>query len=189
MARETSLANGFALELLDVQPADHVLEVGFGHGAAIARLAAAAKDGFVAGVDSSAEMLRMASRLNREGIERKQVELRLGPAEQLPYPDGSFDKALAVHTLYFWPDLLRPFAEMRRVLKPGGRFVVAARTDAAASRSFPESVYRFRDAAEIAAALGKTGFVDVRTYERQDGGAVLSLTVAIRASEPEAGGQ
>ena len=49
--------------------------------------------------------------------------------------------------------------------------MVAARTDAAASRSFPESVYRFRDAAEIAAALGATGFVDARSYERQHGDA------------------
>ena len=67
--------------------------------------------------------------------------------------------------------------------------MIAARTDAAASRSFPDSVYRFRDAAEIAAALGATGFVDARSYERQHGDAVLSLTVAIRASEREAGGQ
>jgi ubiquinone/menaquinone biosynthesis C-methylase UbiE len=163
--------------------------VGLGHGATIARLAAAAKDGFVAGVDPSGEMLKMAYRLNRNGIKRKRVELRLGSAEQLPYPDRSFDEVLAVHTLYFWPDLLRPFAETRRVLKPGGRFVIAARTDAAASRSFPESVYCFRGTAEVAAALGKTGFVDARTYERQDGDAVLSLTVATRASEPEAGGQ
>jgi ubiquinone/menaquinone biosynthesis C-methylase UbiE len=125
MARGTSQANGFALELV-IQPADHVLEVGFGHGATIVRLAAAAKDGFVAGVDSSAEMLKMASRLNREGLERKRVELRLGSAEQLPYPDRSFDKALAVHTLYFWSDLLRPFAETRGVLKRGARFVIAA---------------------------------------------------------------
>ena len=67
--------------------------------------------------------------------------------------------------------------------------MIAARTDAAASRSFPDSVYRFRDATEIAAALGATGLSMPDPTSGQDGDAVLSLTVAIRAADPEAGGQ
>src|SRR6185503_1480909 len=113
------------------------------------------------------------------------VELKQGRAEELPYTDLSFDKALAVHTLYFWPDLLRPLAELRRVLTPAGRLVIAYRTDPEAARSFPPAVYRFRDEAEVAAALGASGFTGIRTYRQENGGAVVSFTVAVRPSEPE----
>src|SRR5262245_49983120 len=143
MARETVTANDTALELLDLEPTDRVLEVGFGHGATIARAAAAVGRGFVAGVDTSEEMCRMAARRNRREIAAGRVELRQGSADALPYPDSSFDKVLSVHTLYFWSDLVRPLREIARVLKPGGRVVLTHRTDPAADRDFPSAVYRF----------------------------------------------
>lgn len=95
MARETAQANTFAVELLDLQANDRVLEVGFGHGATIAQMASAVSDGLVAGVDPSAAMCRMASKRNRESIRRGRVEVREGRAETLPYPDCSFDKVLS----------------------------------------------------------------------------------------------
>lgn len=189
MARETVRANGFALELLELQPTDRVLEVGFGHGATVAQIATVVAGGFAAGVDPSEEMCRAASRRNRGGIDRKRVDLRQGRAEELPYADRSFDKVLSVHTLYFWPDLLRPLAEMRRVLRPGGRLVIGYRTDAAAPRSFPASVYHFRDEVEVVDALRATGFSDARTYRREDGGSVMSFTVALRPEASETGGE
>src|SRR5260221_10670655 len=101
MARETVTANETALELLDLQTAQHVLEVGFGHGATIARVAAAVSRGLVAEVDPSAEMCRMATRRNRPAVASGRVELHQASVEALPFPDGSFDKVLSVHTLYF----------------------------------------------------------------------------------------
>jgi hypothetical protein len=73
-----------------------------------------------------------------------------------------------------------------RVL-PGGRLVVAHRTDEAARRSFPASVYSFRGEAEVADALRVSGFGDVRTCRRAEGSALLSYAVAIRSLDPETG--
>jgi ubiquinone/menaquinone biosynthesis C-methylase UbiE len=101
----------------------------------------------------------------------------------LPYADRSFDKVLSVDTLYFWPDLLRPLAEMRRVLACGGRLVVAYRSDASAPRSFPGSVYHFRYQVQVVGALRAAGFSNPRTYEQKAGGAVVSFTVALRRDE------
>lgn len=178
MARETASANQFALQLLDLHPTDHVLEVGFGHGVTIARLAAAVSGGFVAGVDPSAGMCRMASRRNRDSIVRKLVDLRQGRAEALPYPDGRFDKVLSVHTLYFWREPDRALAEIRRVLKPAGRLVLAWRYDAEAVRSFPASAYRFHDEAGVLRLLRDAGFCNVRVVLRTHEGAVLHLAAA-----------
>ncbi|MGX8682237.1 MAG: class I SAM-dependent methyltransferase, partial [Bacteroidales bacterium] len=47
-----------------------------------------------------------------------------GSAEKLPYDDGMFDVITAVETVYFWPNLPHCLKEVRRVLKPGGRFAI-----------------------------------------------------------------
>lgn len=180
MARETVAVNEIALEFLELEPADHVLEVGFGHGRTIARAAAAVSRGFVAGVDPSAEMCRMAARRNRLAVARRSVELREASAEALPYPDGAFDKVLSVHTLYFWPDLGRSLREMARVLKVGGRLVLVHRTDPAAAHDFPTSVYRFRDDDEVRAALAQAGYACADLVHRRLGRARISVRVARR---------
>ena len=54
----------------------------------------------------------------------KQVFVCQGSAEKLPYEDGKFDLVTAVETVYFWPNLPGCLQEVRRVLKPGGRFVI-----------------------------------------------------------------
>ena len=55
----------------------------------------------------------------RASIEAQIVE---APAEELPFPDASFDTVLSVHVLCSVPDLRKGLAEVRRVLKPGGQF-------------------------------------------------------------------
>ena len=108
------------------------------------------------------------------------VELHQASVEALPFPDASFDNVLSVHTLYFWPDLLRPFAEVLRVLKPGGRVMVAYRSDPEAERSFPARIYRFRREQEVEDALRSSGFSEIRTLRRPSGDALVSFTLAIR---------
>ena len=53
------------------------------------------------------------------------VKAELIDIQQIPYPDGSFDTAIANFMLYHVPDLPRAIGEVRRVLKPGGRFYAA----------------------------------------------------------------
>lgn len=83
--------------------------------------------------------------------------------DALPFPDATFDKALCVHVVYFWPDLMRSLGEIARVLKPGGRFALLFRTKAnKAVDAFPADVYRFPALDEMRAALEAVGFaVDV----------------------------
>jgi SAM-dependent methyltransferase len=109
----------WAVDLLDVQAADTVLEVGFGPGAAIQLLSGSARH--VAGVDPSAEMLRQARKRNVEAIGDGRVDLRQGFADHLPFAAESFDKAMAINSMQVWPDASAGLLEIRRVLKPGGR--------------------------------------------------------------------
>lgn len=127
MSRMNEPLNRWVVDLLEVQPSDRILEIGFGPGLAVQRCAERATAGRVAGIDRSAVMLTQASRRNRDAIAAGRVDLRLGSAESLPFPAASFTKACAVNSLQFWPSARDGIGELSRVLATGGRLVLALR--------------------------------------------------------------
>ena len=159
MSAETATANQEALTLLDLQPSDRVLEVGFGHGRTIERAATVLATGFIAGIDLSEEMVRMAERRCRRLIRDGKVTLSVGDSDHLPFLDQHFDKALSVHTVYFWADPVAHLREIRRVLADGGRLVLGFRSkEDKMAEDFPESVYTFYTAEEVGGLLETSGF-------------------------------
>jgi len=182
MAVETAKANEQLLMLLDVRPSDHVLEVGFGHGRTIERVAALAPEGFVAGVDLSAEMVRMATRRLQDLVQKQHVELQLGDSAQLPYVDGRFDKVYSLHTLYFWSNPARHLGEVRRVLKPGGRFVLGFTPgeDEQAGESFPATIYHFYNIDEVRGLIEDAAFHDIDAVRRDISNRPIAFILARR---------
>jgi ubiquinone/menaquinone biosynthesis C-methylase UbiE len=178
MAHETAEANRIAVELLELRPTDSVLDIGFGHGATVRRLSEIVDRGAVSGIDVSTTMLDLATRRNRDGIRRGRVDLRVGSVDQLPYPRDAFDAVLSVHTLYFWSEPQRAFAEIRKVLRPAGRLVLGWRDDPEGRRLFPASVYRFHDADTVTTMLGGAGLGPTRSFQHQRGKAILHFVVA-----------
>lgn len=120
MAWENRERNQWAAKQIDVQPTDHVLEIGFGPGLAIREMASLATRGLVAGVDHSEVMVREAQKRNAAAIAAGQVDIRQGTAAALPFGDASFDKVLTVNSVHHWPDRAAGLREILRVLKPGG---------------------------------------------------------------------
>jgi ubiquinone/menaquinone biosynthesis C-methylase UbiE len=124
MARMNRSLAGRTVALLDVQPHDHVLEIGFGPGVGIELLACVVSSGHVAGVDVSEEMVEQARVRNAEAIQQGRVELRKGSVESLPFAQETFDKAMAINAMQVWPDAIAGLREIWRVLKPRGRVVL-----------------------------------------------------------------
>lgn len=194
MATETARENKTALELLELQPRDHVLDVGCGHGRTLTHAARAVPEGFVAGVDVSERMVRMATRHNSELVRSGRVEVRRAESGRIPFPDGRFDKVCGVHVLYFWSDPEAYLREIRRVMKPGARLVLGFRSsdDTRAVADLPASVYRFYRRDEVIALLGAAGFVDPRIVMPQSSSRQVVFAVAAAASAavaPAAGGE
>lgn len=180
MSAETGWANSEAIRLLSLHPTDHVLEVGFGHGRTLHDVSALVPDGFVAGIDLSADMFRMATRRNRQSIATGRMELRQGDSARLPYADRRFDKVYSVHTLYFWPNAAGQIREIARVTKPEGRFVLGFHPAGSAhSEDFPATVYRFYSTEEVSELLAQAGFQS--TIDSRPGG--VSFAVGERRSK------
>lgn len=159
MARETWAANAAAIDALDVQADDCVLDVGSGPGRALQALALRAPRGRIAGIDPSELMAEIAVRRNAAGVRQGRVSVAVSGVEALPFASAGFDKVLCVHVVYFWPNLRTAFVEIARVTRPGGllALVFRAPTDPA-TRSFPAEIYRFPSATELADTLAATGF-------------------------------
>ena len=108
----------WALKRAGLAAGMNVLDVGFGTGLVAAEaIALTGGAQFVTGVDPSPGMLQ-ASPL------ASQVELHIGRAEALPFPDASFDFLSMGYALRHVGDVSAAFAEFQRVLKPGGRLCV-----------------------------------------------------------------
>ena len=112
--------NDWALGLLDIRPADRVLELGFGPGLGIRGAAERAHRGEVFGVDHSAVMLRQASKRNSAAISAGRVKLQLASVDALPDFPAQFDKIFGVNVHMFWSDAAAVIAELLVLLQPGG---------------------------------------------------------------------
>jgi ubiquinone/menaquinone biosynthesis C-methylase UbiE len=182
MASETALVNEHALELLHIRPTDRVLEVGCGHGRTIARAASSARQGSVAGIDVSVDMVRMATRWNHHLIQEGRVAVQQADSVQIPYSDESFDRVYTVHTLYFWDDPHAHLREMYRVMKDGACIVLGfrSREDHQAVANFPSTIYQFYTGGEVSDFLNDVGFTQVQILNQCIGSSVLSFGIAHR---------
>ncbi|MFC1964509.1 class I SAM-dependent methyltransferase [Chloroflexota bacterium] len=118
-----------ALDYLKIQSSEIVLEIGFGTGYCLQRIAmSVGNNGKAYGIDISEGMFQRArERLNKASL-LDRVELYRGDAAQLPFDDETFDAVFVSFTLELFdnPEISMVLGEVRRVLKPGGRLGVVS---------------------------------------------------------------
>jgi ubiquinone/menaquinone biosynthesis C-methylase UbiE len=104
-------------------------DIGCGGGANIARLLQRTLRGSVTGIDFSPVSVRKSTKVNAKAIREGCCRVLEGNVANLPFAEGSFDVVTAFETIYFWPDIEHCFNEVKRVLKPGGQFVIVNESD------------------------------------------------------------
>jgi SAM-dependent methyltransferase len=186
MAFDTAHANRVAVERLGLRETESALEIGCGHGRTLAGLARSSR-GFVAGIDPSEVMVRLARRRLRRDIAAGRAEVSLASSAEIPHPDQRFDAALAVHVVYFWDDPVADLREILRVLRPGGRLLLGYRPrDADTVAALPATVYALRTANDVECLLEQAGFTQIRSLECSSGSRPLTCTLAQVPTTPTA---
>ena len=120
----------------------NVLDVGSGRGYISLLLAAESPQANIVGIDFSSTQVRAA-----EGLRRQRridnCRFQRGNAVELPFPNGSFDAAVSVGSIKHWPDGVQGLKEIHRILKPGGRAVIAETDRDVSDEALWEFVRRF----------------------------------------------
>jgi arsenite methyltransferase len=173
--RHNVALNDLALQRLELQGGERVLEVGFGGAYLFGRMAqrlfqASPRGGvgFLAGVDAAEVMVSAARQRFAALIRAGHVDVRCATAEKLPYPAAHFSKAVSVNSLY-WQDVRAGLAELQRALKPGGRLVLVFTVrEALRQRRFTHYGMTLYDGDEVAAMLKSTGFSGVEVSRHAD---------------------
>jgi phosphatidylethanolamine/phosphatidyl-N-methylethanolamine N-methyltransferase len=147
-----------AVRRVNDAPNQRILEVGVGTGLSLPLYR---RDARIVGIDVSPEMLAKArEKVARHGL--SQIEaVAEGDAERLPFPDHSFDAAMAMHVASVVSDVARFGAELRRVCRPGGRIVIINHfsQDAGPMRAVEQALARFAGRIGFHADFPLDGFV------------------------------
>jgi len=111
------------VQLASPSPGENVLDVGCGTGTLAIAIRPRVGEGEVHGIDASPEMIEVAK--EKAAKTRTEINFQVALIEAIPFPDGSFDLVTSSLMLHHLPDDLKRkgFGEIRRVLKPGGRFL------------------------------------------------------------------
>lgn len=151
-------------QVLNPQNGNHILEIGMGNGFFVNKLISLAKNLKYTGVDFSATMVKEANFLNKKLIEKESVFFEEATIEKLPFKDNSFDSITTTNTLYFWPHPVNNVEELRRVLKPNGKLLIAYRSKSCMDQiELAKHGFEKYENHDVENLLYRVGFKDIST--------------------------
>lgn len=156
------------LRLLNLAQQHHVLEIGFGGGYSFQRLTHTYRVSAITGIDQSPDMVHKAqSNFSRE-IKQGRLRVQVGDVGHMPFAASVFDRALAINSIYFWPDPARALAEILRVLKEGGMLAIGIRSrEKMARMKFTKHDFALYAPQDVIRLMEHAGFRNVRV-DHQD---------------------
>ena len=155
---------------LDINKNDRLLEIGYGHGMGVERIASY-YDCNVSGIDFSELMFREASKRNRKHIQNKRVELYFGNFLTSELAQNQYDKVFCLNVIYFWDELDKPFSRIKSILKDGGLLCMyMAHRDLLNKVKFTkDGIFNKYDIAEVVDKLRFAGFKEI-SYNLENSG-------------------
>ncbi|MBQ6219689.1 MAG: class I SAM-dependent methyltransferase [Methanosphaera sp.] len=124
MNKDHTSVSYWAMSHFDIREDDVILDVGCGGGINVKRLHQKSSKAKTYGVDYSKTSVSMSKKLNQESVDKGEVIIEEANVQNLPFDDEIFDWVTAFETVYFWPDIVDSFKEVKRVLTEGGSFVI-----------------------------------------------------------------
>ncbi len=145
-----------------------VLDIGCGGGANIANWLGKCTNGHVTGIDYSKVSVAESEKLNAIAIKQGKCDIVYGDVSSMPFDDEAFDCVSAFETVYFWEDLEKCFAEVRRVMKNGATFLICNESDGTNSKDekWAKKIggMKIYNEMQLRTMLEKVGFCDIKTF-------------------------
>ena len=116
----------WGLSKIEIPAVVCILDIGCGGGRAIQMLLNQYNQAKVYGIDPSNTAIQATIKRNKSAIAANRTVIKNAVVEDIPFEDQSFDLVTAFQTHYFWPNLKNGFAEVKRVLKPNGQFLLVS---------------------------------------------------------------
>lgn len=157
---DLGLGCGIPTEFADLRKGMTVLDLGSGAGIdAFISSKEVGPTGKVIGLDMTAQMIQRAEE-NAKKLKVSNVEFRLGEIEQMPVDSGSIDRVISNCVVNLVPDKRKAFAEIYRVLKPGGKFAIS---DVVTTGTMPENIRKDAGlwAGCVAGATDKDNYIEL----------------------------
>ncbi len=144
----------------------HVLDIGCGGGANVARLLKKYNNAHVTGVDYSEVSVEKSRVFNAEAIRAGRCLIQQDNVRELSLQDHTYDLVTAFETIYFWPEIVESFKQVRRVLKEGGTFFICNECDGEnpADQKWENTIegMKIYKEDELVAYLKEAGFTNVK---------------------------
>ena len=158
------MADWGLFHLPDIAP-EKAIDLGCGGGRNAGELLKKYPKAHVTAMDYSALSVEKAKDYNKPMVAAGRCEVLQGDVSDIRLPAGTFDLATAFETVYFWPGLEKCFAQVAKVLKPGGYFMICNESDGTdpTSLKFEKIIDGMKNytAEEIETALRAAGFSEV----------------------------
>lgn len=159
--------NNLTLDQLQLTPDSQVLELGFGPGQLLSKMAKVVTTGHLTGLDFSPDMLSVASRANKHAIASGRITLELGDGNNLPFEPDSFDRICSNNTVYFMKVPSIYFSEFARVARPGARICIGFRhAEDMDKLPLENDIFTTYTPERVEQLMTDAGFVDAQTTIR-----------------------
>ncbi len=150
---------------------EEIIEIGCGGGRNAGELLRRYPNSKLTAIDYSEVSVEKASKYNKKLIKRGKCVIQQGDVSNLEFPEEKFDLATAFETIYFWPGLEKCFAQVARVLKSGGVFMIVNESDGTDEEGIKYEMMidgmKCYTAEEIKSAMKKAGFSKVKSVHHK----------------------
>lgn len=109
---------------IEIMEDDVTLDIGCGSGLNVKRQQEKSPNAKSFGIDYSSTCVKKSKLLNKELVDSGDIEIIEADVQKMPFRDNTINVATAFSTVFFWPNVVNCFKEVKRVLKPGGKFYI-----------------------------------------------------------------
>lgn len=158
-----------SIKALNIKDGDAILELGHGNCGHLSKILNEANHINYTGLEISETMQQQALLKNSEFVSDNIARFNIYNGENIPYENNTFDKVMTVNTIYFWTNPLHLFAEIYRVLKPDGLFILSfAQKEFMEKLPFTQYGFNLFNNQKLSELIQQTNFKTVEFIEKTD---------------------